>query len=195
MEKRKLGGSALEFQPIALGGVVFGWTIGEAMSHKLLDAFVDAGFSLVETAESYTFWAPGSKWGQSETLIGSWLKNNPGKRDRLLIATKCTVLSRARLRDSVESSLARLNTDYIDLFQSHRDDKDVPLEETLSTYGELIKEGKIRYIGASNYDAPRLARSRQSRQRQWACRSIRACSRTTICLNAHCSKAPWRRNA
>jgi aryl-alcohol dehydrogenase-like predicted oxidoreductase len=157
MEKRKLGRSALEFLPIALGGSVFGWTIGEAMSHKLLDAFVDTGFSLVETAESYTFWAPGGKWGESEMLIGSWLKNNPGKRDRLLIATKCTVLSRTRLRASVESSLARLNTDYIDLFQSHRDDKDVPLEETLSAYGELIKEGKIRYIGASNYDAPRLA--------------------------------------
>jgi aryl-alcohol dehydrogenase-like predicted oxidoreductase len=157
MEKRKLGRSALEFLPIALGGSVFGWTVGEAMSHKLLDAFVDTGFSLVETAESYTFWAPGGKWGESETLIGSWLKNNPGKRDRLLIATKCTVLSRTRLRASVESSLARLNTDYIDLFQSHRDDKDAPLEETLSVYGELIKEGKIRYIGASNYDAPRLA--------------------------------------
>ena len=157
MEKRKLGRSALEFLPIALGGSVFGWTIGEAMSHKLLDAFVDTGFSLVETAESYTWWALNSKWGELETLIGSWLRKNPGKRDKLLIATKCTVLSRARLRASVESSLARLNTDYIDLFQSHRDDQDVPLEETLSTYGELIKEGKIRYIGASNYDAPRLA--------------------------------------
>lgn len=157
MEKRKLGGSALEFLPIALGGVVFGWTIGEAMTHKLLDAFVDAGFSLVDTAESYTYWAPGSQWGQSEALIGSWLKRHPGRRDRLLIATKCTVLSRARLREAVESSLVRLNTDYIDLFQSHRDDKEVPLEETLSTYGDLIKEGKIRCIGASNYDAPRLA--------------------------------------
>jgi aryl-alcohol dehydrogenase-like predicted oxidoreductase len=157
MEKRKLGHTALEILPIALGGSVFGWTIGEAMSHKLLDAFVDTGFSLVDTAESYTWWIPGNKWGVSETLIGHWLKNNPGKRDKLLIATKCTVLSRARLRSSVESSLARLNTDYIDLFQSHRDDTDVPLEETLSTYGELIKEGKIRYIGASNHDASRLA--------------------------------------
>lgn len=156
MEKRKLGDSALEFQPIALGGVVFGWTVGEAMSHKLLDAFVDDGFSLVETAESYTFWAPNSKWGESETLIGNWLRQHPGKRDRILIATKCTVLSRSSLRESVENSLTRLNTDYIDLFQSHRDHREVPLEETLSTYGELIKEGKIRYIGASNYDAPRL---------------------------------------
>jgi aryl-alcohol dehydrogenase-like predicted oxidoreductase len=157
MKKRKLGQSSLEFLPIGLGGVVFGWTIGEAMTHKLLDAFIDAGFSLVDTAESYTYWAPGSEWGRSETLIGGWLRKNPAKRDKLLIATKCTELARVRLRASVESSLARLNTDYIDLFQSHRDDKDVPLEETLSTYGELIKEGKIRYIGASNYDAPRLA--------------------------------------
>jgi len=157
MEKRKIGESALELLPIAFGGVVFGWTVGEAMTHRLLDAFVDAGFSLVDTAESYTYWAPGSQWGQSETLIGSWLRKNPGKRDRLLIATKSTVLSRERLRASVESSLARLNTDYIDLYQSHRDDTDVPLEETLSTYGELIKEGKIRCIGASNYDASRLA--------------------------------------
>jgi len=157
MEKRKLGGSALELLPIALGGVVFGWTVGQAMTHKLLDAFVDAGFSLVDTAESYTYWAPGSHWGQSEALIGSWLKKHPGKRDRLLIATKCTALSRAQLRASVESSLARLNTDYIDLFQSHRDDQEVPLEETLSAYGELIKEGKIRCIGASNHDASRLA--------------------------------------
>jgi aryl-alcohol dehydrogenase-like predicted oxidoreductase len=157
MEKRRLGGSALELLPIALGGVVFGWTVGEAMTHKLLDAFVDAGFSLVDTAESYTYWAPGSQWGQSETLIGSWLKKHPGKRDRLLIATKCTVLSRAGLRESVENSLVRLNTDYIDLFQSHRDDQDVSLEETLSTYGELINEGKVRCIGASNYGASRLA--------------------------------------
>jgi len=157
MEKRKLGGSPLELLPIALGGVVFGWTVGEPMTHKLLDVFVDAGFSLVDTAESYTYWAPGSQWGQSETLIGSWLKKHPGKRDRLLIATKCTVLSRAGLRESVENSLARLNTDYIDLFQSHRDDQDVSLEETLSTYGELIKEGKVRCIGASNYEASRLA--------------------------------------
>ncbi len=161
MEKRRLGRSALEFLPIGLGGTVFGWTIGEAMSHELLDAFVDAGFSLVETAESYTYWAPGGKWGGSESLIGGWLKKNPGKRDKLLIATKCTDLSRTRLRSSVESSLSRLQTDYIDLFQSHRDHQDVPLEETLSTYGELIKEGKIRYIGASNYDASRLAEAAQ----------------------------------
>ncbi len=157
MQKRKLGDTTLEFQPIALGGLVFGWTVDEAMSHALLDAFVDAGFSLVDTAESYTYWAPNGKWGESESIIGRWLGKHPGRRDKILIATKCTDLSAAGLRSSVESSLTRLNTDYIDLFQSHRDHREVPLEETLSTYGELIREGKIRYIGASNYDAPRLA--------------------------------------
>jgi len=157
MKKLKLGHSSLEFAPIALGGNVFGWTIDEEMSHKLLDAFVDAGFSLVDTAEGYTWWVPGNKGGESETLIGSWLRKNPSKRDKVLIATKCAVLSKDRIRHSVEGSLTRLNTDRIDLFQSHRDDKDVPLEETLAAYGELIKEGKICYIGASNYDAERLA--------------------------------------
>lgn len=161
MEKRRLGGSALELQPIGFGGVVFGWTVDEAMSHTLLDAFVDRGFSLVETAESYTYWAPNSEWGRSETVIGSWLRKNPGKRDKLLLATKCTILSRDRLRESVETSLTRFNTDYIDLYQSHRDHQEVPLEETLSTYGELIKEGKVRYVGASNFDAPRLAEAAQ----------------------------------
>jgi len=157
MDKRRLGNSDLEFRPIALGGLVFGWTADETMSHRLLDAFVDAGGSLVETAESYTFWAPQSAWGRSEEVIGNWLRRNPGKRDKVLIATKCTELSRTRLRESVEASLARLNVDCIDLFQSHRDDTTVPLEETLSVYGELIREGKIRCIGASNHDAERLA--------------------------------------
>lgn len=157
MDKRRLGGSDLEFLPIALGGIVFGWTADEAMSHRILDAFVDAGFALVDTAESYTYWAPNSRWGESESLIGSWIRKNPGKRDRLLVATKTTTLSRDRLRSAVEGSLARLGTDYIDLFQSHRDDRDVPMEETLSTYADLIREGKIRCIGASNHDAARLA--------------------------------------
>lgn len=147
------------------GGNVFGWTADEAMSHKLLDAFVDAGFSCVDTADVYSRWAPGHKGGESETVIGNWLKRDPGKRDRILIATKCGMempnegqgLSRAHIVKSVENSLRRLNTDRIDLFQSHRDDKDTAQEETLSTYAELIKAGKIRVIGASNFDPPRLA--------------------------------------
>ena len=165
MEKRKLGRSGLEFAPIAFGGNVFGWTADEATSHKLLDAFVDAGFTFVDTADVYSRWAPGNKGGESETVIGSWLKKDSKKRDKVLIATKCGMdmpnegqgLSRAHIKKSVDASLKRLNTDHIDLFQSHRDDKDTPQEETLSTYGELIKAGKLRAIGASNFEAARLA--------------------------------------
>jgi aryl-alcohol dehydrogenase-like predicted oxidoreductase len=169
MEKRKLGRSGLEFAPVAFGGNVFGWTADEATSHKLLDAFVDAGFSFVDTADVYSRWVPGNKGGESETVIGNWLKKDPSKRDKVLIATKCGMdmpnvgqgLSPAHIKHSVDQSLKRLNTDRIDLFQSHRDDKNTPQEETLSTYGELIKQGKIRSIGASNFEAPRLAEAAQ----------------------------------
>ena len=165
MEKRKLGRSGLEFAPIAFGGNVFGWTADEATSHKLLDAFVDAGFSFVDTADVYSRWVPGHKGGESETIIGNWLRKDPSKRDKVLIATKCGMdmpnvgqgLSRAHILGSIDASLKRLNTDRIDLYQAHRDDKDTPQEETLSTYGELIKAGKVRAIGASNFEAPRLA--------------------------------------
>ena len=165
MEKRKLGKSDLEFAPIVFGGNVFGWTADEAMSHRLLDAFVEAGYSLVDSADVYSRWAPGHKGGESEAVIGSWLRKDPGKRHKVQIATKCGMdmpnvgqgLSRAHIKRSVDASLKRLNTDFIDLFQSHRDDKDTAIEETLSTYDELIKEGKILHIGASNYEALRLA--------------------------------------
>jgi aryl-alcohol dehydrogenase-like predicted oxidoreductase len=163
MEKRKLGKSGIEFAPIAFGGNVFGWTADEATSHRLLDAFVDAGFSFIDTADVYSRWYPGNKGGESEAIIGTWLKKNPAKRDKVQIATKCGMvpaegaLKRDFIKWSVDESLKRLNTDRIDLFQSHKDDKTTPLEETLSTYGELVKAGKIKAIGASNYDAPRLA--------------------------------------
>ncbi len=163
MEKRKLGRSGIEFAPIAFGGNVFGWTADEATSHKLLDAFLDAGFSFVDTADVYSRWAPGNKGGESETVIGNWLKKSPGKRAKVQIATKCGMgvdsggLSRRHITESVDASLKRLNTDHIDLFQSHRDDKDTPQEETMAAYGDLVKAGKIRVIGASNFDAARLA--------------------------------------
>jgi aryl-alcohol dehydrogenase-like predicted oxidoreductase len=164
MEKRKLGNSGIEFAPLAFGGNVFGWTADEATSFKLLDGYVDAGFSFVDTADVYSRWAPGNKGGESETVIGNWLRNG-GKRDKVVIATKCGMemapdrkgLSRAHIVRSVDDSLKRLNTDYIDLFQSHRDDPETPQEETLQTYGELIKAGKLRAIGASNFEAKRLA--------------------------------------
>ena len=163
MEKRKLGKSGIEIAPIAFGGNVFGWTADEATSHRLLDAFVDAGFSFVDTADVYSRWAPGNKGGESEAVIGSWLRKDRSKRDRIVLATKCGMglpsraLSRSNIVESVDASLKRLNTDRIDLFQSHKDDKDTPQEETLSTYAELVKAGKIRVIGASNFEAPRLA--------------------------------------
>ena len=163
MEKRKLGKSGIEIAPIAFGGNVFGWTADEATSHRLLDAFVDAGFSFVDTADVYSRWAPGNKGGESEAVIGSWLRKDKSKRDRIVLATKCGMglpsraLSRSHIVESVDASLRRLNTDRIDLFQSHKDDKDTPQEETLSTYAELVKAGKIRAIGASNFEAPRLA--------------------------------------
>ena len=165
MEKRKLGNSGIEFAPIAFGGNVFGWTADEATSHKLLDAFVDAGFTFVDTADVYSRWVPGHKGGESEAIIGNWLKKDPAKRKKVQIATKCGMempavgqgLSRAHIVKSVDASLKRLNTDRIDLFQSHKDDAATPQEETLSTYGELVKVGKIGAIGASNFDAKRLA--------------------------------------
>jgi aryl-alcohol dehydrogenase-like predicted oxidoreductase len=162
--KRRLGNSSLEVGPWALGGNVFGWTADEAISFRLLDAFVDAGLNLIDTADVYSKWVPGHKGGESETIIGNWLSKRGG-RDKVLIATKLGVemgpgeagLSRAYMMRAVERSLSRLKTDYIDLYQSHRDDAETPMEETLSAYGELIKAGKVRAIGASNFKANRLA--------------------------------------
>ena len=158
MEKRPLGRSGLRAAPLAFGGNVFGWTADEATSFRLLDTFVDAGFDLVDTADTYSIWVDGHRGGESETIIGKWLART-GKRDRVLIATKVghdmkeggKGLSRAHILKSVDLSLARLQTDRIDLYQSHREDPDTPHEETLATYAELIKAGKVRAIGASNF--------------------------------------------
>lgn len=164
VNKRKLGRSGMEVAPWALGGNVFGWTADEATSFKLLDAFVDAGMNLIDTADVYSKWVPGHKGGESETIIGNWLAKS-GKRSKVLVATKLGVevepgekgLSRAYMRRAVERSLARLKTDYIDLYQAHTDDQQTPMEETFAAFGELMKEGKVRAIGASNFKAPRLA--------------------------------------
>jgi len=163
LPKRRLGNSALETPPFALGGNVFGWTADEKASFEVLDAFVDAGFNLIDTADVYSQWIPGHKGGESETVIGNWLSKRGG-RDKVLIATKLGVevvpgeqgLSRAYMRRAIDRSLARLKTDYIDLYQAHRDDDKTPLEETLDAFAELIKAGKVRAIGASNYKADRL---------------------------------------
>ncbi|MEO6338713.1 MAG: aldo/keto reductase [Caulobacteraceae bacterium] len=160
-----LGRSGLQVRPLAFGGNVFGWTADPAASCRLLDAFVAGGFSLIDTADVYSRWIPGHAGGESETVIGDWLQQRPGARDKVVIATKLGMdmgegnqgLSRAYMMRAVDRSLARLKTDYIDLYQAHRDDADTPLEETLSAFAELIKVGKVRAIGASNYSGPRLA--------------------------------------
>src|SRR4051794_6055019 len=167
MKMRTLGGSGIAVGPLAFGGNVFGWTADEATAFRLLDAFVDAGFTLVDTADVYSRWAPGHQGGESETIIGNWLSRSSGKRDRVVIATKVGMemgpddkgLSRAYVLRAVERSLQRLRTDRIDLYQSHTDDEATPLEETLGAFADLIKQGKVRAIGASNYTADRLAQA------------------------------------
>ncbi|HET9407884.1 MAG TPA: aldo/keto reductase [Candidatus Sulfotelmatobacter sp.] len=164
MQKRKLGNTGIEVAPLALGGNVFGWTADEPTSFKILDAFVDASFNLIDTADMYSTWVPGHRGGESEAIIGKWLKRS-GKRDRVVLATKVgksmgegkSGLSSSYIRSAVEDSLRRLQTDCIDLYQSHEDDPKTTLEETLETFTELIKQGKVRAIGASNYSGPRLA--------------------------------------
>jgi aryl-alcohol dehydrogenase-like predicted oxidoreductase len=170
MERREIGRSGLRVAPLALGGNVFGWTADEATSFAVLDAFVDGGFQLIDTADVYSRWAPGHAGGESESVIGRWLKapGNAHKRDRIVLATKVgkpmgdegsgkAGLSRRWIRQAVHDSLTRLQTDRIDLYQSHDDDPATPLEETMAAFGELIAEGKVRAIGASNFTAARLA--------------------------------------
>jgi len=164
MNKRKLGNSGLEISPLVFGGNVFGWTVEQAASFQLLDAFVAAGLNAIDTADMYSKWVPGHTGGESETIIGNWLKRS-GKRDKVIIATKLGLemgpdkkgLSKAYMLRAAEDSLRRLQTDRIDLYQSHTDDADTPIEETLGAYAQLIAQGKVRAIGASNYKADRFA--------------------------------------
>ena len=172
MKKRTLGNSGLEVAPLALGGNVFGWTADEPTSFKLLDAFVAAGCNLIDTADIYSAWVPGNKGGESETVLGKWLKRR-GNRGKVLIATKVGKemgperkgLSKTYILRAAEDSLRRLQTDCIDLYQSHADDPETPLEETLDAFAQLIRQGKVRAIGASNYTADRLTRALEASTR------------------------------
>jgi aryl-alcohol dehydrogenase-like predicted oxidoreductase len=167
MEKRKLGRSGLHVAPLCLGGNVFGWTADEKASFALLDAFVGAGFGFVDTADTYSSWLPGHAGGESETVIGNWLAargHGAGSgREKLTIATKVGMwtkmpgLKAANIIAGCEGSLKRLRTDYIDLFQSHCDDPETPQDESLEAFGKLVAAGKVRAVGASNFDATRLA--------------------------------------
>jgi len=169
MEQRQLGRSSLKIAPLVLGTNVFGWTADEATSFKVLDAFIDGGFNLIDTADVYSRWVPGHKGGESETIIGKWLKQG-GRRDKVVIGTKVGAelgddkkgLSPARIEQAVEESLRRLQTDYIDLYQTHFDDLDTPVEVILETYAKLIKAGKVRVIGTSNMSPERIMQSIQA---------------------------------
>ena len=172
MQKRRLGNSGLEVSSLCLGGNVFGWTADEPASFTVLDAFVAAGMNFIDTADVYAKWAPGNKGGESETVLGRWMKQRRN-RDKVILATKVGSdmgaagkgLSRAYITRAVEASLTRLQTDYIDLYQSHVDDADTPLEETLGVYADLVAQGKVRAIGASNYRAERLSEALAVSQR------------------------------
>jgi aryl-alcohol dehydrogenase-like predicted oxidoreductase len=173
MQKRKLGKSGPETAPLVLGGNVFGWTADEPTSFAILDAFVDAGFNMIDTADIYSFWAPGNKGGESETVIGNWLEKRGG-RDKVLIGSKVGYemsptrrgLKRSYILKTVEESLKRLKTDYIDLYQSHIDDPDTPVDETLEAHAQLVRQGKARFIGASNFGAPRLKESLETSRKK-----------------------------
>ncbi|HML65199.1 MAG TPA: aldo/keto reductase [Dysgonomonas sp.] len=168
MKKIKLGTTDLEVARINFGGNVFGWTLNEQQSFDILDAFAGAGFNFIDTADTYSWWADGNVGGESEAIIGKWLKKN-GNRDKIVLATKVgsenrthkVDISKAHILKSVDESLKRLQTDYIDLYYTHFDDGITPVEETLSAYDEIIKAGKVRYIGASNVSPDRLVESLQ----------------------------------
>ena len=166
MENRKLGESDLLVSPLTFGGNVFGWTVNEEQSFRILDQFVTGGFNFIDTADSYSRFVPGNHGGESETIIGKWIKKR-GNRKEVIIATKLGSdmgngkkgLSARYMKEEVEASLKRLQTDYIDLYQSHYDDPEIPVAETISAFNELVKEGKVRYIGASNLSAERIKES------------------------------------
>ncbi|MBI1686503.1 aldo/keto reductase [Caulobacter hibisci] len=164
MSPRPLGRSGLSIAPLVFGGNVFGWTADEKTSHRLLDAFIDGGFDAVDTADVYSAWVPGHEGGESEAVIGRWLAAG-GKRDRIKILTKVAKwpkrpgLSAANIVEALEDSLRRLQTDYVDLYQSHEDDAATPIDETLEAFDRLAKAGKVRAIGASNFTPERLEAS------------------------------------
>lgn len=173
MKRRALGASGFEVAPLALGGNVFGWTVDEPTSFLLLDAFVDRGFNLVDTADVYSKWAPGNRGGESEAILGRWLKRS-GKRERVVVATKVGMempgdgqgLSRRHIVAAAEASLGRLQIDRIDLYQAHAEDPKTPIEETLRAFEELLRAGKVGAIGASNYAPGSLAHALQAARRE-----------------------------
>jgi aryl-alcohol dehydrogenase-like predicted oxidoreductase len=173
MQTRKLGNTGIEVPTIMLGGNVFGWTVDEPASFRLLDAAFDAGLNFIDTADVYSRWIPGHKGGESETILGNWFARS-GKRDKVIIATKAGMdmgdgkqgLAPKYIAEAVEASLRRLQTDHIDLYQAHKDDEKTPLDETLAAFDKLVKQGKVRFLGASNYTGARLREALEMSRRQ-----------------------------
>ncbi len=171
MQTKTLGHSNIQVAPLVFGGNVFGWTVDAEKSFSLLDAFADRGFNFIDTADTYSRWVPGNKGGESETILGEWFKRS-GKRDQIVLATKVGVdmgdgkkgLGRRYILEEAEASLRRLQTDHIDLYQIHKDDETVPLEERFEAYQQLIQQGKVRIIGASKYNGTRLAEAIETAQ-------------------------------
>ncbi|UZR96913.1 aldo/keto reductase [Chondrinema litorale] len=172
MEKVKIGNTDLEIAPINLGGNVFGWTLDEKKSFEILDAFVEKGFNFIDTADMYAYWVDGKEGGQSETILGKWMKAR-GNRDKVIMATKVggetgthpVDTSKKHILEAVDKSLKRLQTDHIDLYYTHFDDEKTPVEETLEAYDEIIKAGKVRYIAASNLSPERLTASMEASEK------------------------------
>lgn len=172
MDKRKLGNTDLLVAPIAFGGNVFGWTLDEKKSFEILDGFIEAGFNFIDTADVYSKWAPGNTGGESEKIIGNWMKAR-NNRNQIILTTKVGSdmgdgkkgLSKKYILNAIDASLSRLQVDFVDLYQSHFDDADTPVEETLEAYDQLIKAGKIRWIGASNFSPERLKESLETSKR------------------------------
>lgn len=173
MDKRKLGNTDLLVSPVTFGGNVFGWTLDEKKSFEVLDGFIEAGFNFIDTADVYSRWVPENKGGESETIIGNWMKAR-NNRNQIILATKVgsnmelngkKCLSKKYILEAVDASLLRLKTDYIDLYQSHYDDPETPVQETLEAYDQLIRAGKVRWIGASNFSAERFKESLETSAR------------------------------
>ena len=165
VEKRPIGDSGISITPLALGGNVFDWTADEAASFAILDAFVDAGGMMIDTADVYSAWVPGHQGGESEALIGRWLKRDPAKRDRVVIATKVGFmagLAPETIAPACDASLQRLGIDRIDLYYQHKDDESVPLADSLAAFDRLVAAGKVRAIGLSQFSAARLGQAMET---------------------------------
>ena len=170
MKRRRLGQSSLEVAPLAFGANVFGWTADQPTAFRLLDTFTDHGFNLVDTADVYSKWAPGNSGGESETVIGNWIAQGAGRREKIVLATKVGMempggkkgLAREYIAQACEDSLKRLQTDHIDLYQAHAEDPNTPSDESLEAFSRLVRDGKVRFIGASNFVAGSLDKAEQA---------------------------------